>query len=195
MIWFGVSYSVGGEILLGQDTSQGIIFSSGSNINELRFIEYMSVSTSAGLGLGGSGSMNLVVVTNVDTEDQITQCFSNEYEWDYSLDMVISGASKHLLSIPQQMNKLHRLKGTLGPGMNLARKSANLVQYYGDLKDAGEAALGSVKGALNSAQGKPTLIEIPLGAGMRVSLKKKKTEGAALSSGVIRIADDGVSVT
>lgn len=189
MLWVGASFHVGGEILLGKDSSAGILFRSGAEPGDLRFIRYGTESFSAGIGLGGSSSLNLVIATNIDTEDQISKCFDGDFKFDYSLEMVISAASKYLLSIPQQLNKIHRMQGALGPGMNLLRKSANLLNHYGDIKDAAEAAWGAVNGASQTAKGKPTLIEIPVGLGMRVSAKMKKTTAYPVSSGIIQFAD------
>jgi hypothetical protein len=181
-MWIGAAFEVGGEIVVGLNTTVGCLFRKGAP-GHLEYIKFMTEHTSLGIGLGGSASLSLLLGFNIQTEWDVDGADSG---FDYSLDLAVSGASKYLRSIPDYLQFMYQFQKGLGKGLYIAGKALELVEKYDKVAMVADNVIRNAKGAFDAAGGKPAIISIPVGTGLRFSVNYKVSVTDVQGSGIIQ---------
>jgi hypothetical protein len=184
--WAGVSYEVGGEILIGKNYSEGWLFSLSDPADKVRFLHFRTDSMSVGAGLGGSAGVAAVFGFNIVSPHDASDA---EGGIDFSLDFGIAGTSKYIRSVPDYLKFWFEFeKGVRRHIYNVGRV-AELVEKYGKLKGISENTIKNSSALQKMYAGQePAVVQIPLGTGLRVSLNYKWAVTDVLSWGTKNFA-------
>jgi hypothetical protein len=176
-MWAGLAYEVGGEIVVGTSYQKGTLFSLFDPASQVQFCTFQQQSISVGAGLGGAYSRSFVVGLNIG---QPTNIDGAEAGFDFSLDAAIAGLGKYVRSIPDYLQFYYEFEEGIRRYLFQAGKAIELADKHKKL----QAVLSNYKGIETIAQGKPTLVLIPIGSiGLRISVKYKFTTTEVLSWG------------
>lgn len=170
--WVGIAVEAGSELIVGANTQEGVMFSLDDPPQRKRWFSYETKSASLGAGIGGTvGQIFLVIGMNIATPQQ-----ADGYDGsvDFSLDLGIAGASKHIRSVPEYLKFSYEFAKGWKQLLFNAGRAGEVAEKYGKLKTMAETTLKNAKGSLDARGGSPVMIQIPIvGVGLRVSLNYK----------------------
>ncbi|MEO1043733.1 MAG: hypothetical protein AAFX52_15740 [Pseudomonadota bacterium] len=167
-VWAGVGYSVGGEIVVGHDHTEGWMMCLGDPIDNRRCFTLSIDTNSLGLGLGGSVSGIVLLGFNITNQFDVP---GTDQGFDFSLDLGPKAFSAKFLKYLNDVPDVAKFAAKSSKRDYFVKNS---YQAAKELQDAlGQMPDGTklLSDAHKSAQGKPCLMRLPLGTGLRVSLR------------------------
>lgn len=176
-VWAGFSFEVGGEIVFGTQTQEGLLVSIGDCVanrrDQIRYLTYEQRAISLGAGLGGSVGSNFVVAMGVVSPQNIVKS-GDKAEFDWSLDLVLKGLDKYFRSIPECIELAAIARKFDRNLMRLADGLGKYEQNVKCIKTAAENVVKNASGLADTVSGEPALLTFPLaGTGLRLSARMK----------------------
>jgi hypothetical protein len=182
--WAGVSFERGGEIVVGVDRAEGYIFDFPQHGKPIRYMKFVTETTSVGIGLGGSAGLNFLIGANIHTPMDLEDAGMDDGV-GFSLDFGIAGTGKYLRSIPNYMKFVNDFKGGIHRYLYLAGHRLEFLEQHGKLKTIAENVLKNVDGVQKGISHGPALISVPLSTGLRLSLNYRFSITDVLESGAM----------